>query len=159
MEKVTEYYEKYGPMVYRRCLYLLRDDDLAYDALQDVFVQLLKKKDMKIIYPSALLQKIATNICLNKIRSRKKLIISTEMSERGVDKSNLERDAIINDLLERLFAGEKPETFSIAVMHYLDRMTLEQVAQEVNLSRSGVRKRLAKIKRKLQAEQGELHVI
>ncbi len=157
-EEIRQYYEKYGPMVYRRCQYILKDDDLAYDAMQDVFMQLLKRKDMKVQYPSALLQRIATNICLNKIRSKKKLIYSEYAGENEKSKQNLEKETITKDTLNRLFADEKPDTVAIAVMHYLDKMTLEQVAREVNMSKSGVRKRLAKLRRKLHAaEQGALH--
>ena len=34
-------YEKYGSMVLRRCRRLLRDEDRAMDAMQDVFVRVL----------------------------------------------------------------------------------------------------------------------
>ena len=34
-------YERCGPMVLRRCRFLLRDEDQALDTTHDVFVQLL----------------------------------------------------------------------------------------------------------------------
>ena len=34
-------YRRYGPMVLRRCRQMLRDEQQATDAMQDVFVQLL----------------------------------------------------------------------------------------------------------------------
>ena len=44
--------------------------------------------------------------------------------------------------LEDIFRHERPSTRAIAVMRYVDGMTLEEVATEVGLSVSGVRKRL-----------------
>jgi RNA polymerase sigma-70 factor (ECF subfamily) len=44
-------------------------------------------------------------------------------------------------LLSRLFGDEPESTATIAVLHYLDGFTWEEVAAEVNMSVSGVRKR------------------
>ena len=44
--------------------------------------------------------------------------------------------------IDRLFDGQKESTKSIAVYHYVDGMTLEETAELVGLSVSGVRKRL-----------------
>ena len=41
---VTTLTLKYGPMVLRRCRQLLRDEDEALDACQDVFVRLLQQR-------------------------------------------------------------------------------------------------------------------
>ncbi len=51
--------------------------------------------------------------------------------------------------LERLFGAEPESTFTIAVLCYVDRMTLEETAAEVGLSVSGVRKRLRKLRARL----------
>ncbi len=65
-------YEKYGPMVLRRCRRLLRDEDRAMDAMQDVFVRVLQRRDrLKATYPSSLLYRIATSVCLNRIRDQR----------------------------------------------------------------------------------------
>src|SRR5574341_1142847 len=63
--------ERYGPMVLRRCRQLLHDEDEAMDASQDVFVRLLEHRGRLLArYPSSLLYRIATNVCLNRIRDR-----------------------------------------------------------------------------------------
>src|SRR4029450_11195934 len=60
-------------MVYRRCLRLLRDEDEAMDACQDVFVRLLERRDrLDARYPSSLLSRIAPTLCLNRIRDRRR---------------------------------------------------------------------------------------
>ncbi len=70
---VEALYQRYGAMVMRRCRQLLRDEDQALDATQDVFVQLLEHRSrLQAEYPSSLLYRIATNLCLNRIRDRRR---------------------------------------------------------------------------------------
>jgi len=70
---IEDLYNRYGPMVIRRCRHLLKDEDEALDVAQDVFVRRLKRKEgvSDVSYPSSLLYRIATNLCLNRIRDSK----------------------------------------------------------------------------------------
>ena len=148
---VEEFYSKYGPMVLRRCRALLRDEEAALDAMQDVFVQVLRKeKQLNDSAPSSLLYTIATNICLNKLRKRKRAPVNAEdeflQQVAGVD--DPEKLVLTNHFLDRLFAKEKESTRTIAVLHYVDRFTLEETAEKVGMSVSGVRKRLRNLREK-----------
>ncbi len=70
---VESLYTRYGPMVLRRCRAMLRQEDEAADAMQDVFVRLLVERsrlDPKAC--SSLLYRVATNVCLNRLRSRRR---------------------------------------------------------------------------------------
>ncbi|MFP4378815.1 MAG: RNA polymerase sigma factor, partial [Spirochaetales bacterium] len=50
---------------------MLREEEAALDAMQDVFVELLRREnDLTDQAPSSLLYTIATNVCLNRIRKR-----------------------------------------------------------------------------------------
>jgi RNA polymerase sigma-70 factor (ECF subfamily) len=150
---VEEYYKKYGPLVLRRCRFILKDEDLAYDAMQDVFVNLLKNANrLKGDYPSSLLYKIATNVCLNMIRSRKKESVNSgaDILDTIASYDDSEDRIFAEDLLDKIFSREKATTREIAVMHYVDNMTLEETAREAGLSVSGVRKRLRLLKEKAQ---------
>ena len=42
---VDALYQKYGPMVLRRCRRLLGDEDEAVDVMQEVFVRLLQHRE------------------------------------------------------------------------------------------------------------------
>lgn len=142
---VEQLYRKYGPMVLRRCRQLLRDEHAAQDALHDVFVQAIDHADrLRQEYPSSLLYTMATNHCLNRLRERARRpvdrdeavlldIASHDEGHEGFEWRNI---------LDRLFGREQASTRVMAVMHYLDGFTLEQVAFETGLSVSGVRKRL-----------------
>jgi RNA polymerase sigma-70 factor (ECF subfamily) len=59
-------------------------------------------------------------------------------------------------LLLRWLFGRHPESSrTMAVLHYVDGMTLEQVAAESGLSVSGVRKRLRGLRDTLKAAEGQ----
>jgi len=142
---IEEYYTRYGPMVLRRCRLLLRDEDRALDAMQEVFAKVLTQKiRLKNLFPSSLLFRISTNLCLNLIRDhRKHLSLDQDdlLTQIAVSDEKEER-FVIRDTLDRIFKREKPSTREIAVLHFVDGMTLEEVAKEVGLSQSGVRKRI-----------------
>ncbi|HME92527.1 MAG TPA: sigma-70 family RNA polymerase sigma factor [Myxococcaceae bacterium] len=146
---IEQFYTRYGPMVLRRCERLLRDPEKAADAMHDVFVEILRRKETLVDdAPSSLLLRTATNVCLNRLRSHKR-------QPEDKDDELLLRIASAEDpaewvgarsLLDRIFRSEKASTGTIAVLHLLDGLTLEEVAAEVGLSVSGVRKRLRLLK-------------
>jgi RNA polymerase sigma-70 factor (ECF subfamily) len=146
---IEDYYKKYGPMVLKRCRFLLKDEEKALDAMQDVFVKLLLfQNKIKKKYPSSLLLRIATNICLNVIRSNKRKgeTRSEKILSNIASWDEPEEKIILSDLLDRIFKNEHKSTKVIAVMHYVDGLTLKETAKAVGLSVSGVRKRLKKLK-------------
>lgn len=154
---IEDLYRRYGPMVLRRCRWMLRDEDRARDAMQDVFVQLLRRETMVAQHPSALLHRIATNVCLNLIRTRK------NRPEDPVD-DLLHRIAAVDDhggqiearsVLDRIFGREPESTRTIAVMHLLDGFTLEETAKLTGMSVSGVRKRLRTLRGRIR-EMGDI---
>lgn len=141
-------------MVLRRCRQLLGDDQTARDAMHDVFVRILTRTDeLDDRAPSSLLFRVATNVCLNRIRTRRRHPEDADpelLMEIAQACDPAERSAA-RAVLDTLFRHEPDDTAVIAVLHLHDRMTLEEVAAEVGLSVSGVRKRLAKLRTKLHA--------
>ena len=117
--------------------------------MHDVFVQLVRREDnLDLTRPSSLLYTMATNVSLNKIRSRKR---KPETRDEGLLASIASADEVEamtsnRSILGSIFKREEPSTRVMAVLHYVDKMTLEEVAQAVGLSVSGVRKRLRGLK-------------
>jgi RNA polymerase sigma-70 factor (ECF subfamily) len=144
-------YRKYGPMVVRRCRFLLRDEAEAWDVSQEVFVRVLRHWDrLDRRYPSSLLFRIATNLSLNRLRDRRRepVLAGDEVLHAIARRTDL--DAPL--LLDRLFRRHPESTRTMAVLHHVDGMTLEQVARECGMSVSGVRKRLRRLKDSLETE-------
>lgn len=151
---VESTYRRYGPMVLRRCRTMLHDEHQATDAMQDVFVQLLRHHDrLEDRGLSSLLYRIATNVCLNRIRSsrRRPEDAASELLGRIADASPSDgAQSEARSVLDRVLGREPVSTATIAVLHLHDGMTLQEVADAVGLSVSGVRKRLRKLKANLQ---------
>jgi len=151
---VEKLYETYGPMVYRRCLRLLRDESKAVDAMHDVFVEILRRQEL--LHDGArasLLLRVATHVSLNRIRSDRRkpedrdeaLLLAIALTDEASPESRVGARRTLDALFE-----ETPEsTRLMAVLHYLDRLTLDEVAAEVGLSVSGVRKRLRGLQQRL----------
>jgi RNA polymerase sigma-70 factor (ECF subfamily) len=157
---VAGHYRTHGPMVLRRCRALLRNEDAAVDAMHDVFVQLLRHGErLDLSRPASLLLRIATNTCLNRARSARR------RPEDGVDARLLAIAAEVtpeHGWLARLHLGsalrdELRSTRLIAVLHHVDGLTLEEVAREVGMSVSGIRKRLRGLRARLEALEGASH--
>jgi RNA polymerase sigma-70 factor (ECF subfamily) len=154
-------YRQHGPMVLRRCRRLLRDEALALDALHDVFVELLRRNDrLEAEAPSALLMRVATNVCLNRLRTSRRHPEDRDdelLHRIATAVPDGEARSAARQLVDRIFGREPESTFTIAVMLYVDRMTLEEVAAEVGLSVSGVRKRVRTLRARLSdAPESEL---
>ncbi|MBD3239201.1 MAG: sigma-70 family RNA polymerase sigma factor [Chitinivibrionales bacterium] len=153
---VEKMYRTYGPMVLRRCRQLLGSEDRACDAMQEVFVRLIRSRE-KVTdeYPSSLLYRMATNVSLNMIRSEKRrgeVSDGAEVLERLARADEQTERFEWRNVLARVLRGEPVSTRYMAVLHYVDGLTLEEVAREVSMSVSGVRKRL----RVLRAQVREL---
>jgi RNA polymerase sigma-70 factor (ECF subfamily) len=154
---VEETYKRHGPMVLRRCRSLLRDEQQAVDAMHDVFVQLLVHRERLVDKGAcSLLWRIATNVCLNRIRSRKRRPEDpqSELLAQIAAHDDAESRGVARVVLDRLFAREPVSTGTMAVMHLVDGMTLEEVAESVGLSVSGVRKRLRTLRAGVMAREG-----
>ncbi len=142
---VESLYTKYGPMVLRRCRFMLDDEAEALDAMQDTFVQVLRHRErLDARGPSSLLYCIATNVCLNRLRTvrRQPRGGSDDLLAGIASAEDVESRAVAAGFLDQLFASERVSTRTMAVLHYVDGMTLEEVARHSRLSVSGVRKRL-----------------
>ncbi len=152
---VEAYYRDLGPMVLRRCRRLLRDEEKAVDAMHDTFVNLLRADDRLVDRaPASLLLRIATRVCLNRLRTERRrpedrdeeaLLAIASAEEPGA--RSLAR-LVLGDLL-----GRQPESTRVmAVLHHVDGMTHEEVGREVGLSAAAVRKRLRALKLRAEAE-------
>lgn len=142
-------YTRYGPMVLRRCRRLLGQEERAMEAMQDVFVNVLKSADILTNEnPSSLLYQVATNVCLNLIRTKKRRpeTESGEVIEQIAAATDIEKSVSLMNYFEKIFKGQPASTAYMAILHFVDEMTLEEVAEEVGMSVSGVRKRLRLLK-------------
>ncbi len=146
-ELLKELYEKYGASVYRRCAYLLRNDEDARDAMHDVFIKVGKNMGefRGEASPLTWMTRIATNHCLNIIRARKaawhdqfKRFVEHKAQENGPSQRLVDRTQFVQMVLA-LCDNDVQEA---AIYYFVDEMTQEEVSQMMGISVPTLRKRL-----------------
>jgi RNA polymerase sigma factor (sigma-70 family) len=155
---LEEFYIRYGPMVLRRCRRMLGNEQSAYDAMHEVFLKILKNQNrLKGTYPSALLFRIATNVCLNRIRNERNqetknhLDIVHNLGYFGNEEDRNTAKILWDFILEK----EKGFMRTIAILYFINGMTIQEIAVVMKLSVSGVHKNLEKLRGRIR-QKGEV---
>jgi len=117
------------------------------DALQDVFSRWLELAREAPEYPSSFFYTMATRICIDRIRSK---AVRQSGDESGLEDiasaEDFEGESRARRMLDRIFGRQQASTRVMAVLHYIDGLTYEEVAAEVNLTAAGVRRRLQRLR-------------
>jgi RNA polymerase sigma-70 factor (ECF subfamily) len=140
-------YERYGHSVFRRCLYFLRTEDDARDAMHEVFLKVVTSYDEFRGQSSPLtwLVRIATHHCLNVIRGRKAgwheryataVHVGAQAPEPG--QQTFERSELVHRLLKKLGRDEQ----EAAIYYFVDEMSQDEAAKACDCSVPTLRKRL-----------------
>jgi len=142
--RVGALYRKFGPAIYSRCRRLLKDDALAEDATQEVFVRVLRHIETAPDDAAALawIYRISTNYCLNQIRDRGRQAEPTASDELPELSCDPEPEMLDRDLAMRLVARSPEKIRAAAVLYYIDGLEQAQVATTLGISRRTVINRL-----------------
>ena len=137
-------YTKYSDMLYRIALLEIRNHEDAMDAVQDVFLQYMKKS---ILFSSDEHEKAwFIRSTINRCRDiyRKNSVRNHE------DISDIENtvaaDEVSDETKEVLQAVEQlPEKIkSVIILHYLEGLSVEMTAKSLKISSSAVKMRLSR---------------
>lgn len=141
--RVDELYRLHGPVIYRRCLRLLRNADAARDATQEVFLRLvravpevLEREDL-----APWLYRVATNHCFN-VRRDARHHGETALEDGPEPSSDRREDQLDAILVRRLLARFDAVTQLIAVAVLVDEREHEEVASSLGLSRRTMARKL-----------------
>jgi RNA polymerase sigma factor (sigma-70 family) len=140
---LEELYRRHAAAVFARCRYLLREEEAARDAAQDVFVRALRsEEELKLTSsPTAFLLRMATNHCLNLLRASRApwrdevARMAHERTERHVEPDSRE-------LVRALLGAAAAEEQEVAVLYFVDELTQAEIALATDRSLPTVRKRL-----------------
>jgi len=140
---LEDLYRRHAAMVFGRCRYLLRDEDGARDATQEVFARILRNTAELLAAdsPTAYLMRAATHHCLNVLRaSRAAWKDEVERLARDRKERGIEPEA--RELVRALLRSAPPEAQEVAVLYFVDELTQAEIAAETGRSLPTVRKRL-----------------
>jgi RNA polymerase sigma factor (sigma-70 family) len=140
---LKELYERHAPAVYGRCRYLLRDPEEAKDALQEVFVKVMRAlpEFREAASPTTWMMRIATHHCLNVLRA-KSALWREQMQALQREKRQETESPDRRELVRVLLAAAPEEAQEMALLYWVDELTQAEIAQEMGRSLPTVRKRL-----------------
>jgi RNA polymerase sigma factor (sigma-70 family) len=151
-------YRKYSGKVYGKCISILKHEDEARDAVQDIFVKIMlnlgnfgeKSQFSTWIYS------ITYNFCIDVIRKKKKdkTLFSEDIervpdvaSDEVPDEYLLEMDMkYLKQVLEELPTGDK----MILLMKYQDDMSIKEIADILDKTESAIKMKIKRAKHKAQ---------
>ncbi len=154
-EALASLYARFGPVVFRRARALLRDEDAARDALQEVFLKVLARHhtfrgEADILH---WIYRITTNHCLNVLRRRRAWPEAApgaiDQLVRGGEAEVVDRSAVLSVL-----AQVDARTQQVAVYYYFDEMRMEEVAAHLGVTRKTVSRCLERFRRRAAARLG-----
>jgi RNA polymerase sigma-70 factor (ECF subfamily) len=150
-QEMEQLYIRHSRDVYRRARELL-GDDAARDATQEVFIRVLRLggKVPSEPTPTAWLHRVTTNLCLNRLRDRKRrqeILTSAYAPALMADGAAVsapvgEPRAIVLDMLDHI----PEELQDVAGYSLLDELTYEEIARLLGISKRTVCNRLAEFR-------------
>ena len=142
--RAAELYRQYGPVVYRRCLRLLKDQEAARDATQDVFMKLVrdmaKLEERETVLPW--IYRVATNHCLNVRRNAHRRGEDTAEVDLDIASSTPAEVYPARQLAQSVLSRFDAATQAVAVGVIVDGMEHEEVAAALGVSRRTVARKL-----------------
>lgn len=150
-------YRKYADKVYRKCLTLLKDQGLAEDAMQDIFVKVmmnLASFNEKSQF-STWVYSITYNYCIDYIRKHKKekQLFVDDIERAPEVEDNISDEFLLTMEVKRLkVVLEKLPTddHAILLMKYQDDLSIRDIAEILKKTESAIKMKIKRAKEKAQ---------
>jgi len=148
---------KYSGKVFSKCISLLKNEALAQDATQDIFLKIflnLAKFGGKSKF-STWIYSITYNYCIDLIRKGKKeRNIFSEDIEKAPDLAEEVPDSAILEIevkklkiiLDKIPVGDK----AVLLMKYQDDMSIKEISETLDKSESAIKMKIKRAKHKVQ---------
>ncbi len=160
----TTLYRKYSGRVYGKCISILREEHLAKDATQDIFLKIFlnlgqfgaQSKFSTWVYS------ITYNYCIDLIRKKKKIsnIFSDEMERLPDVEDEVHDEALLTmqvdrlrEVLNEIPVGDK----AILLMKYQDGLQIKDIAMILDKTESAVKMKIKRAKHKAQQTHKKLY--
>ncbi|MEX2369820.1 MAG: sigma-70 family RNA polymerase sigma factor [Bacteroidales bacterium] len=163
-ESFTPIVEKYKDMVYTLCIRMLRSEEDAREAAQDVFMKAYRSVESfrgKSKF-STWIYRITYNHCISMLRKQVKMIdLVDELPEFRIDEETMDAMQEIRDGERKRYLQKAmetlPETDSLVVtLFYYEELSLEEIEEITGLSGSNIRVKLHRARQKLYIELSKL---
>jgi RNA polymerase sigma-70 factor (ECF subfamily) len=141
--RFRELYRSYGRVVYARCRRILGEGAAAEDATQETFLRVYRHLDKAPGNDEAIawIYRIATNYCLNELRSRK----TRAQPIVEVEPAPLVLETLLQNREQawQVITGVPEKLRVVAYLHHVDGLEQAEVGRVLGISRRTVVYRLA----------------
>ena len=149
-EELDSLYRRYGSVIREQCRRLLGAE--AEDALQEVFLRVIANIEMVPLSGEALfwIRRIATNCCLNELRSRRRRLQlqGLQVSDGRPSPEHAADVMAARDFVRRILA-RTPDRMAVAVrLYFVDGLTQEEISEALGVSRRTVVSYVRNVKRR-----------
>ncbi len=145
---IQSLYERYGYAVHRRCLRILGSAAEADDAVQEVFIRVIKYgANRRVDSPLPWLYSIASRVCFDHLDRRRRYPGPNEVDRAmAAEQASAGRHVTPEDIraIAQVLEACDDTVREVAVLYHFDQLTQEEVAAHVGVSRKTVKLRLAK---------------
>lgn len=148
---IDEIFQKYGKMLYKICIVMLKKTYDAEDTVQDVLIKYMTKNPLFETYEheKAWLIRVTMNLCKDKLRFYKQHpyidieTIKTTYSEDSTDRQ-------IFDILLEL----SPKYKAVLLLYYVEEYKCSEISKILKITESTVKKRLERGRKLLKENLG-----
>jgi RNA polymerase sigma-70 factor (ECF subfamily) len=157
-------YRKYADKVFGKCIALLREEALAQDAMQEVFMKIflnLSNFNEKSQF-STWIYSITYNYCIDLIRKGKKTKnMFTDDMERAASVADDVSDSMLMEMevkkLKVVLEKIPVDDHAILLMKYQDDMSIKDISENLDKTESAVKMKLKRAKEKAVMVYKELY--
>lgn len=148
--KARELYDKYGFLIYSRCKRILRSEDDARDAMQEVFLKLLGHynafKSNEHVIPW--IYTVSKNHCFNMLRENKKFI-SGYCMENLTDGELTDKTFTDTDILQKVLASHSKKVQEAVYYTYIENLNQTEICTLTGQSPATIRRNLNRFKQSI----------
>ncbi len=156
--ELRELYERYAPLVHRRCASILHSDDEAWDATQDVFMKLMAHlpniKNRSAVY--SWLLSTSTNTCISLLRRKKGVEFDECVHGRDANDFSQEKRYILREIINKVFLPWDKKIRDVVIYSYFDEYSQKEISELTGLGESTIRKYLTRFKRETRGAFGNV---
>ncbi len=156
-EALAQLYVRYGALVHRRCRTLLGSDADANDALQETFMRVQRYPPTGVEAMLPWLYGVATRVCFALSQRKRAQPMSSRLLGKmkelmgGRSAGSVEEQLSLGSVLALL----DETTREMAMLHWLDGMTQDEIGQRTGYSRKTVGLKLKDAETRLRAALGD----
>lgn len=145
-KKFSKIYDQYIDKIYRFVFLKVSSQETAEDICSETFTRVWQSMDKgtNIENPQAFIYQIARNLVTDHYRqnSKAKLVSIDNCKEIEDNQPDLEKQAILNSDINKIkmaLNNIKPEYQDIITCHYLDDLSIQEIAEIMNKPKNSIR--------------------